>query len=58
MWQNLVHLSINRSKWTEDEGKSLTKLVREEVHHNRTVDWDRVAKKLGTNRTACQVIMK
>ena len=58
MWQNLVHLSINRSKWPGDETKRLVRLVREEAHTHRVVNWERVAAALGTDRTACQVLVK
>ena len=37
MWQNLLHVSINRSKWSGDETKDLTRLVKEEAHNYRSV---------------------
>ena len=37
MWQNLLHVSINRSKWSGEETKDLTRLVKEEAHNYRYV---------------------
>ena len=58
MWQNLVHPTINRAKWTPDETSRLVNLVREEVHQHRVVNWERVAENLATDRTACQTLVK
>ncbi|CAB1321586.1 unnamed protein product [Coregonus sp. 'balchen'] len=47
-WQNYLHPSINKASWKEDEIEMLKKVAVKYGHHN----WDQIADKLGTNRTA------
>ncbi|XP_021461045.2 snRNA-activating protein complex subunit 4 isoform X2 [Oncorhynchus mykiss] len=47
-WQNYLHPSINKASWKEDEIEMLKKVAVQYGHHN----WDQIADKLGTNRTA------
>ncbi|XP_023213799.1 myb-like protein L, partial [Centruroides sculpturatus] len=54
MWNNLVHPSINKEKWTEAEKKSLLSIAERYQYK----DWDTIAEKLQTNRTAWQCLQK
>uniref|UniRef100_A0A8C7PL81 Small nuclear RNA activating complex, polypeptide 4 n=1 Tax=Oncorhynchus mykiss TaxID=8022 RepID=A0A8C7PL81_ONCMY len=47
-WQNYLHPSINKASWKENEIEMLKKVALKHGHHN----WDLIADKLGTNRTA------
>uniref|UniRef100_A0A673XXV4 Small nuclear RNA activating complex, polypeptide 4 n=1 Tax=Salmo trutta TaxID=8032 RepID=A0A673XXV4_SALTR len=47
-WQNYLHPSINKSSWKENEIEMLKKVAVKHGHRN----WDQIADKLGTNRTA------
>ncbi|XP_038869116.1 snRNA-activating protein complex subunit 4-like [Salvelinus namaycush] len=47
-WQNYLHPSINKASWKENEIEMLKKVAVKHGHHN----WDQIADKLGTNRTA------
>uniref|UniRef100_A0A4W5M633 Small nuclear RNA activating complex, polypeptide 4 n=1 Tax=Hucho hucho TaxID=62062 RepID=A0A4W5M633_9TELE len=47
-WQNYLHPSINKASWKENEIEMLKKVTVKYGHHN----WDQIADKLGTNRTA------
>ncbi|XP_020345109.1 snRNA-activating protein complex subunit 4 [Oncorhynchus kisutch] len=47
-WQNYLHPSINKASWKENEIEMLKKVALKQGHHN----WDLIADKLGTNRTA------
>jgi hypothetical protein len=50
MWQNMLHPSINKSKWTTVEDNKL----RELTMSKQPRDWDLIAAKLNTQRTAFQ----
>ncbi|KAK3893066.1 hypothetical protein Pcinc_003112 [Petrolisthes cinctipes] len=47
-WENFLHPSINHAMWTEEEDL----LLQEMVMKNKNPDWEAVAKKLKTGRTA------
>uniref|UniRef100_A0A5K4F4K7 Myb-like DNA-binding domain protein n=1 Tax=Schistosoma mansoni TaxID=6183 RepID=A0A5K4F4K7_SCHMA len=48
-WIHRLQPNINRSKWSAEEDKRLTKLVEEFGEHGR---WEEISKVLNTNRTA------
>ena len=47
MWKNMLHPSINKSKWTREEDEMLKELVGIQETH----DWDMIAEELDTGRT-------
>ncbi|XP_069581060.1 snRNA-activating protein complex subunit 4 [Brachyistius frenatus] len=47
-WQNFLHPSINKSRWSQKEAELLKDICRR--HGDRR--WDTIAKELGTGRTA------
>ncbi|XP_022085192.1 uncharacterized protein LOC110976323 isoform X2 [Acanthaster planci] len=51
-WQNHLHPSINHEPWTETQKKDLIKVAAE--HEYR--DWEQIAEKLETGRTAFQCL--
>ena len=55
MWKNNLHPSVNREKWSKAEDEKMTKLILEPDKDGLIrprKDWDLIAKRLGTNRTA------
>ncbi|XP_069097709.1 snRNA-activating protein complex subunit 4 isoform X1 [Pleurodeles waltl] len=53
-WQNSEHPDINKNEWNEEEVETLKMIA---AKHNCT-DWQSIANKLGTNRTAFQCLQK
>uniref|UniRef100_A0A8D0HQL4 Small nuclear RNA activating complex polypeptide 4 n=1 Tax=Sphenodon punctatus TaxID=8508 RepID=A0A8D0HQL4_SPHPU len=53
-WQNCEHPSISKREWSEEEIEKLKTIAAE---HN-CLDWQTIAQKLGTNRSAFQCLQK
>uniref|UniRef100_A0A8C3QRH7 Small nuclear RNA activating complex polypeptide 4 n=1 Tax=Cyanoderma ruficeps TaxID=181631 RepID=A0A8C3QRH7_9PASS len=53
-WQNWEHPSINKEEWTEEEIERLKQIAAKQ----NCLDWQTIAQKLGTNRTAFQCLQK
>ncbi|XP_059093957.1 snRNA-activating protein complex subunit 4 homolog [Tigriopus californicus] len=54
MWKNMLHPTINRASWTQEEDNLLKHLA--DTHHR--MDWDLIARELGTNRTGFLCCMR
>ena len=55
MWLNQLHPTINRGRWTREEDKRIKELINEPDEDGLLrprKDWDKIATRLGTNRTA------
>lgn len=55
-WENLLHPSINRMAWTEEEDITIQEMVL--TSRSRIPDWEAIAKHLKTNRTAFLVMQR
>ncbi|XP_027471644.2 snRNA-activating protein complex subunit 4 isoform X3 [Zalophus californianus] len=53
-WQNFEHPSINKQEWSGQEVDQLKALAAEHGH----LQWQKIAKELGTNRSAFQCLQK
>ncbi|KFQ84163.1 snRNA-activating protein complex subunit 4, partial [Phoenicopterus ruber ruber] len=53
-WQNWEHPSINKKEWTEEEIERLKKIAAKHSY----LDWQTIARELGTNRTPFQCLQK
>ncbi|NXY36934.1 SNPC4 protein, partial [Pomatorhinus ruficollis] len=53
-WQNWEHPSINKEEWTEEEIERLKQIAAKQNY----LDWQTIARELGTNRTAFQCLQK
>ncbi|XP_040260781.1 snRNA-activating protein complex subunit 4 isoform X2 [Bufo bufo] len=54
IWKNHLHPHVNKEPWKEDEIKKLQEVAKE---HN-CVNWELIAEKLGTQRTAFQCLQQ
>nr|XP_005987488.2 PREDICTED: snRNA-activating protein complex subunit 4 [Latimeria chalumnae] len=53
-WQNSEHPGINKAPWSDQEVETLKELASKHNH----VDWETIARELGTNRTAFMCLQK
>ncbi|XP_047126690.1 uncharacterized protein LOC105845985 isoform X1 [Hydra vulgaris] len=53
-WCNVLHPSINQSKFTKEEDSKIIKLAKK----YENCEWEKIAKEIGTNRTPVQCLQR